>query len=179
MVNAANNLARCTLSQNELRPRLDRQSPGNTGSFPHAATVSGRGECVAGAGGFRTHVSEVKSGRCRRSRRRPAHGRMLRRVGSLRASQLQHSSPIPHQDGRGSPKNVNFAAAPTGPAKHIVLPRILRCDHRVMPTLECLGANGFPEAAERIDQPHIHKELKDIADAARKQAVGLSTERPD
>ena len=56
---------------------------------------------------------------------------------------------------------------------------IFRCDHRVMPTLECLGANGFPEAAERIDQPHIHKELKDIADAARKQAVGLSTERPD
>jgi len=48
-----------------------------------------------------------------------------------------------------------------------------------MPRLECLGANGFPEAAERIDQPHIHKELKDIADAARKQAVGLSTERPD
>ena len=49
----------------------------------------------------------------------------------------------------------------------------------MMPTLECLGANGFPEAAEWIDQPHIHKELKDIADAARKQAVGLSTERPD
>jgi hypothetical protein len=42
-----------------------------------------------------------------------------------------------------------------------------------------LRANGFPEAAEWIDQPHIHKELKDIADAARKQAVGLSTERPD
>ena len=56
---------------------------------------------------------------------------------------------------------------------------IFRCDHRVMPRLECLGANGFPEAAEWIDQPHIHKELKDIADAARKQAVGLSTERPD
>jgi len=42
-----------------------------------------------------------------------------------------------------------------------------------------LRANGFPEAAEWIDQPNIHKELKDIADAARKQAVGLSTERPD
>jgi hypothetical protein len=42
-----------------------------------------------------------------------------------------------------------------------------------------LAANGFAEAAEWIDQPHIYKELKDIADKARKQAVGLSTERPD
>jgi hypothetical protein len=42
-----------------------------------------------------------------------------------------------------------------------------------------LAANGFPEAAEWIDQPHIHKELKDIADKARKEAVGLSTEDPD
>jgi hypothetical protein len=25
-----------------------------------------------------------------------------------------------------------------------------------------LRANGFPEAAERIDQPHIHKELKTL-----------------
>ena len=39
-----------------------------------------------------------------------------------------------------------------------------------------LMANGFPEAAEWIDQPHIRKELKDIADGARKQAVGLPTE---
>ena len=35
-----------------------------------------------------------------------------------------------------------------------------------------LRANGFPEAAEWIDQPHIHKELKSIADRARKQAIG-------
>ena len=34
-----------------------------------------------------------------------------------------------------------------------------------------LRANGFPEAAEWIDQPHIRKELKNIADAARKQAA--------
>ena len=39
-----------------------------------------------------------------------------------------------------------------------------------------LRANGFPEAAEWIDQPHIHKELKNIADRVRKQAVGLSTQ---
>jgi hypothetical protein len=32
-----------------------------------------------------------------------------------------------------------------------------------------LRANGFPEAAEWMDQPHIHKELKTIADSARKQ----------
>ena len=38
-----------------------------------------------------------------------------------------------------------------------------------------LRANGFPEAAEWIDQPHIYKELKDIAERARKEAVGLST----
>jgi len=42
-----------------------------------------------------------------------------------------------------------------------------------------LAANGFPEAAEWIAQPHIRKELKDIADKARKEAVGLSTERAD
>jgi hypothetical protein len=42
-----------------------------------------------------------------------------------------------------------------------------------------LRANGFPEAAEWIDQPHIHKELKDIAERARKKAVGLSTEDRD
>jgi hypothetical protein len=40
-----------------------------------------------------------------------------------------------------------------------------------------LAANGFPEAAEWIDQPHIRGELKDIADRARKQAVRLSTEQ--
>jgi len=40
-----------------------------------------------------------------------------------------------------------------------------------------LAANGFPEAAEWIDQPHIHKELKSIADRARKQAIGA--ERAD
>jgi hypothetical protein len=39
-----------------------------------------------------------------------------------------------------------------------------------------LRANGFPEAAEWIDHPHIHNELKNIADRARKEAVGLSTE---
>ena len=37
-----------------------------------------------------------------------------------------------------------------------------------------LRANGFPEAAEWIDHPHIHNELKNIADRARKEAVGLS-----
>ena len=37
-----------------------------------------------------------------------------------------------------------------------------------------LKANGFPEAAEWIYQPHVHKELKDIADTAREQAVRLS-----
>jgi hypothetical protein len=42
-----------------------------------------------------------------------------------------------------------------------------------------LMANGFPEAAEWIHQPHIHKELKDIAERARKKAVGLSTEDRD
>jgi hypothetical protein len=42
-----------------------------------------------------------------------------------------------------------------------------------------LAANGFPEAAEWIHQPHIHNELKNIADKARKEAVGLSTERAD
>ena len=42
-----------------------------------------------------------------------------------------------------------------------------------------LAANGFPEAAEWIDQPNIHNELKDIAERARKQAVGLLTERAD
>jgi hypothetical protein len=31
-----------------------------------------------------------------------------------------------------------------------------------------LRANGFPEAAEWIDQPNIRNELKDIADKARR-----------
>lgn len=38
-----------------------------------------------------------------------------------------------------------------------------------------LSANGFPEAAEWIDQPHIFRELKDIADRARKQGDGPSS----
>jgi hypothetical protein len=42
-----------------------------------------------------------------------------------------------------------------------------------------LMANGFPEGAEWIDQPHIHNELKNIADKARKEAVGFSTEDRD
>jgi len=42
-----------------------------------------------------------------------------------------------------------------------------------------LRVNGFPEAAEWVDQPHNYKELKDIAERARKEAVGLSTERAD
>ena len=42
-----------------------------------------------------------------------------------------------------------------------------------------LRANGFPEAAEWIDQPHIYKELKDIAETVRNEAVGLSTEDRD
>src|SRR4051812_38076261 len=40
-----------------------------------------------------------------------------------------------------------------------------------------LTATGFAEAAEWIDQPHVFRELKDIADRARKKAVGLSTNR--
>jgi hypothetical protein len=40
-----------------------------------------------------------------------------------------------------------------------------------------LAASGFPEAVEWIDQPHIRRELKEIADRARKQPVGLSTEQ--
>ena len=32
-----------------------------------------------------------------------------------------------------------------------------------------LTANGFPEAAEWIDQPHVFNELKEIAHRARKQ----------
>jgi hypothetical protein len=42
-----------------------------------------------------------------------------------------------------------------------------------------LRGSGFPEAAEWIDQPHIRKQLKDIADGARKEAVGLSMEDRD
>jgi hypothetical protein len=42
-----------------------------------------------------------------------------------------------------------------------------------------LRANGFYEAAEWIDQPNIYNELKDIAERARKEAIGLSTERAD
>jgi hypothetical protein len=42
-----------------------------------------------------------------------------------------------------------------------------------------LAANGVPEAVEWIDQPHIHNELKNIADKARKEAAGLSTEDRD
>jgi hypothetical protein len=42
-----------------------------------------------------------------------------------------------------------------------------------------LAANGFAEAAEWIDQPHICGELRDTADRARQQAVALSTERPE
>jgi hypothetical protein len=42
-----------------------------------------------------------------------------------------------------------------------------------------LRGNGFSEAAEWIDQRHIRKEWKDIADGARKEAVGLSTEDRD
>jgi hypothetical protein len=42
-----------------------------------------------------------------------------------------------------------------------------------------LRANGFPEAVEWIHQPHIYKELKDIAERVRNEAVGLSTEDRD
>jgi hypothetical protein len=51
--------------------------------------------------------------------------------------------------------------------------------HYPMMVLAVLRANGFPEAAEWIDQSHIYKELKDIAERARKEAIGLSTERAD
>src|SRR4051794_9913420 len=42
-----------------------------------------------------------------------------------------------------------------------------------------LAANGFAEAAEWIHQPHVFGELKDLANRARKQAVGPSTEQTD
>ena len=42
-----------------------------------------------------------------------------------------------------------------------------------------LRAAGFPEAAEWLDQPDIQNELKDIAERARKEAVGLLTQRAD
>ena len=52
--------------------------------------------------------------------------------------------------------------------------------HYPMMVEAVLRANGFPEAAEWIHQPHIYQELKDIAERARKEAVGLSTmERAD
>jgi len=38
---------------------------------------------------------------------------------------------------------------------------------------------AFLKTSEWIYQPHVHKELKDIADKARKQAVRLSTEPAD
>ena len=40
-----------------------------------------------------------------------------------------------------------------------------------------LAANGFPEAREWIDQPHIHRELKDLADNARRS--GRPSSRDD
>jgi|KBSSwiS6_1023812.scaffolds.fasta_scaffold535827_1 hypothetical protein len=40
-------------------------------------------------------------------------------------------------------------------------------------TLGVLTANGFPEAAEWIHQPHIYKQLKDIAER-RDRATKLS-----
>jgi hypothetical protein len=46
------------------------------------------------------------------------------------------------------------------------------CGHYPMMVEAVLRANGFPEAAEWIHQPHIYKELKDIAERARKQAIG-------
>jgi hypothetical protein len=42
-----------------------------------------------------------------------------------------------------------------------------------------LKANGFPEAADWIYQTRVRKELKNIADPVRKQAVGLLTGRAD
>ena len=52
--------------------------------------------------------------------------------------------------------------------------------HYPMMVEAVLRANGFPEAAEWIHQPNIYKELKDIAERARKEAVGLSpTEQAD
>ena len=41
------------------------------------------------------------------------------------------------------------------------------CRHYSLMIEAVLKANGFPEAAEWIDQPHIHNELKDIAERAR------------
>ena len=35
--------------------------------------------------------------------------------------------------------------------------------HRIQMIEAMLAANGYPEAAEFIDQPHIRNELKDIA----------------
>ena len=40
--------------------------------------------------------------------------------------------------------------------------------HRVQMIEAMLAANGYPEAAEFIDQPHISNELREIAERARR-----------
>jgi succinyl-CoA synthetase beta subunit len=41
--------------------------------------------------------------------------------------------------------------------------------HRPQMIESVLVANGFREAPEFVDQPHIHRELRDIADRARRR----------
>ena len=41
--------------------------------------------------------------------------------------------------------------------------------HRAQMIEAVLHANGFPEAADFIDQPHILRELRDIADRTRRR----------
>jgi hypothetical protein len=52
--------------------------------------------------------------------------------------------------------------------------------HRVQMIEAMLAANGYPEAADFIDQPHILNELRDIAvRAGRREEAGRSTtEKP-
>lgn len=45
---------------------------------------------------------------------------------------------------------------------------LARQGHRAPMIEAVLAANGFPEAPEWIDQPHIYRELKALADEARK-----------
>lgn len=58
---------------------------------------------------------------------------------------------------------------------------LARYGHRPQMIESVLAANGFPEAAEWIEQPHISRELKDLADEARKarQQTGHNQEDQD
>jgi hypothetical protein len=51
--------------------------------------------------------------------------------------------------------------------------------HRVQMIEAMLAANGHPEAAEFIDQPHIRNELRDIADRSRRREEAERSIRED